>query len=103
MSMTAPLGPPRACIRRSLMTTAAITPAMMQSAYARSGNGPRCHTDWLGLGIEARVTRTRYRYGLSALPDPGREIGRQHADRLHAAGQVGCVQQAPDQCRPDDH
>ncbi|GIJ52033.1 hypothetical protein Val02_89190 [Virgisporangium aliadipatigenens] len=29
---------------------------MMQSAYARNGNGPMCHTLWVGLGIAAMFT-----------------------------------------------
>jgi hypothetical protein len=36
-------------------------PAMMHSAYARIGSGPRCQTLCVGLGIEASVcTRPRY-------------------------------------------
>ena len=44
--------PPRACQRRVAMTIATMMPAMMQSAYARSGKPPISQTAWLGLGME---------------------------------------------------
>jgi hypothetical protein len=44
--------PPRACQRRVAMIMATTIPAMMQSAYARSGKAPMCQTPVLGLGME---------------------------------------------------
>ena len=48
--------PPRASQRRVAMIIATMMPAMMQSAYARSGNTPMCQMLVLGLGME----RTAY-------------------------------------------
>ena len=49
-SATVPGWPPRATQRRSPMTTAATTPTMIASAYARTGKGPTSHTPVDGLG-----------------------------------------------------
>jgi hypothetical protein len=45
--------PPLACHRRVAMIIATTMPAMMQSAYARSGNTPMCQMLVLGLGIDS--------------------------------------------------
>ncbi len=44
--------PPRACQRRVAMIKATMIPAMMQSAYARSGNAPMYQMFVLGLGMD---------------------------------------------------
>ena len=44
--------PPRARQRRVAMTIATMMPAMMHSAYARSGKPPISQTALLGLGME---------------------------------------------------
>ena len=43
--------PPRWRIRRAVSHSARTMPAMMHSAYARMGTGPRCHTLRVGLGM----------------------------------------------------
>ena len=45
--------PPRSTQRRLVSQIATRMPAMMHSAYARIGSGPRYHTLRVGLGIEA--------------------------------------------------
>ena len=42
---------PAACQRRLVQNTATRIPAMMHSAYARIGNGPRYQTPCAGLGM----------------------------------------------------
>src|SRR5689334_18939394 len=49
-------GAPRLRIRLSAIHAATTMPSTMHRAYARSGIGPRCHTDVLGLGMLAKVT-----------------------------------------------
>lgn len=44
MSTTSPGAPPEAAQRRPVSHVATMIPAMMHSAYARIGSGPRCHT-----------------------------------------------------------
>lgn len=53
MSAIAPARPPRATHRRLAHPTETTIPARMHSAYARTGNGPRCHTPCDGLGMAA--------------------------------------------------
>src|SRR4051794_26351439 len=55
MSWMSPAWPPRATHRRSPIQIAATMPRMIASAYARTGNGPTCHTPEEGLGIESTV------------------------------------------------
>ena len=47
--------PPRACHRRVAMIKAAMIPAMMHNAYARSGNAPMYQMFAPGLGMERTV------------------------------------------------
>src|SRR4051795_6445901 len=56
MSRIAYRGAPRLVIRLSPIQAATTMPSTMNRAYARSGIGPRCHTEVLGLGMLAKVT-----------------------------------------------
>jgi hypothetical protein len=54
-STPTPGATPRRRSRRSVMTMAAAMPISRHSAYARTGNGPTCHTACVGLGSQASV------------------------------------------------
>src|SRR5215217_4752298 len=107
MSPTSPGRPPRATHRRSPNQTAAITPAMMHSAYARIGTPARCQTPWLGLGMD-RAVRWAVSWTVKGAPssrrqqldDVSRHVGRRGAlvpdDSCFVAGHAEDVRRVLD-------
>ncbi len=86
MSRTASSAPPRADHRFWVHQMATMIPRMMHSAYARIGNGPSCHTPWLGLGRYASVIYCSFPWwGARPAPPPDPRYARHHRPRTPSA------------------